>query len=207
MDERSFADDWYAEDPLVTAARSRGADLVPTVPAPAACAVLRSLATALQAAAVVQAGADSGITGLYLLDGMDDAGILTSIEAHPDADRAARETFRMARAGSRVRSITGDPLDVTSRLADGAYDMVVVGDGAGDAGVFLAEARRLLRPGGAAIFLRAFGPGSLVIDSTIRDETTLARRHFLNEVAEDPTLTSTLLAVDGGLLIVQVPRD
>ncbi len=206
MEVRTFTDEWFVEDANVDAARHRGAELATAQPSQTAASLLRMLAAALDAAAVVQAGADSGVSGLYLLEGMAEDGVLTSIEAAPDADRASREAFRAAQADARVRSIAGDPLDVISRLTDHAYDLVVVGEVTSDPAPFLAQARRLLRPGGAAVFLRAFGPDETVLDPTLRDDVTMARRHFLNEISEDPTLIASLLPVDGGTLIVQLPK-
>lgn len=201
-----YADNWVVEDAAVSAARTRGSELVPAIPSPTTCSVLRTMAQSIKAEAVVQAGSDSGVSGLYLLAGMADSGVLTSIEPHPDADRLSRETFRAARFGTRVRPISGDPLDVIGRLADNAYDMVVVGAGLGAPAPFLAEARRLLKPGGVAVVLRALGSDAVITDETKRDEATVAWRHTLNEISEDPTVVATLLPIDGGVLIVQLPK-
>ncbi len=205
MGTEGYTDNWHVEDSVVTAARSRGATLGGGVPSPTAGAVLRSIAAALNAAAVVQAGADSGVSGLYLLEGMAGNGILTSIEADPESDRAARESFRESRAGSRVRSINGAPLDVLSRLTDHAYDLMVVGDSLGDGPAYLEQARRLLRPGGAAVFLAVLGDDERVADLGQRDDETMAARHFLGELAEDPSVVATLLPVANGTLLVQIP--
>ncbi len=207
MEVQSFTDEWHVADEVAMAARERGADLPGGQPSPTACGVLRSVACAINAAAVVQAGADSGVSGLAVLSGMAPGGILTSIEASPEADRAARQTFREAGSGAAVRSITGNTLDVISRLADHAYDMVIVGADAAHRATYLSQARRLLRPGGAAVFLGVFGPSDEVLDPARRDEPTVAERHFLGELAEDPTITASLLPIDGGILIVQLPRD
>ncbi|MFI0432417.1 MAG: O-methyltransferase [Candidatus Nanopelagicales bacterium] len=207
MEVESFTDEWHVADEVTLAARERGAGLPNGQPSPTTCGVLRAVACATNASAVVQAGADSGVSGLAVLAGMAPGGILTSIEATPEADRAARQTFREAGAGAAVRSITGNTLDVISRLADHAYDMVVVGADAAHRATYLAQARRLLRPGGAAVFLGVFGPADEVLDPARRDEATAAERHFLGELAEDPTVTATLLPIDGGVLVVQLPRD
>jgi len=205
MDSHSYAEEWYVEDAVVAGARTRGVALQPAQPSASVTSVLRMLAATTEAAAVVQAGADSGVSGLYLLSGMTPKGVLTCIEPDAEADQVARESFRAAGVTARVRSINGDPLDVFSRLADHAYDLVVAGDGVGELAELLVAARRLLRPGGVAVFLRVFGPDECVIDATVRDPETTARRRFLNEVSEDPTVIASLLPIDGGVLIIQLP--
>ncbi|KMR25932.1 methyltransferase, partial [Staphylococcus aureus] len=81
----------------------------------------------MQARSVVTIGTDAGVSGLALLEGMTDHGVLTSID--PDAERqaAARKVLSLARIRSnQVRLITGTPLDVLPKLRDGAYDIVLI---------------------------------------------------------------------------------
>lgn len=205
MDLESFADEWYRESTSITAARERVAQLPQANVSAATGGVLRSLATALTATAVVQAGGDGGVSSLYLLEGMADDGVLTAIEANPALDNVARETFREAGAGHRVRPITGNTLDVISRLADHAYDLVVVGPHVTTRAEHLAQARRLLRPGGAVVFLGVLGDELCVLDPSRRDEQTSAQRLFLTETGDDPSITASLIPIDTGLLVVFIP--
>lgn len=202
MDIESFANEWYREAPLIAAARERAAHAGGACVSPATGGLLRTIATTLNAGAVVQAGGDGGVSSLYLLAGMADNGVLTAIEADPGADQRSREIFREARVGHRVRPITGRALDVISRLADHAYDMVIVAASASDHAEYLHQAMRLLRPGGIVVFLGVFGPDSAVLDPSRRDEKTMAIRHFLEDAAENPTFTASLLPIDYGTLLV-----
>lgn len=202
MDIQNFTSEWYHEPPLVVGARERGEHLAGRHVDPATGGLLRSLARALEAEAVVQSGGDGGISSLYLLAGMDDNGVLTAIESDPATDAVAREVFREARTGHRVRPITGRGLDVISRLADHAYDMLVVGAGVNERAEHLTQARRLLRDGGVAVFLGVFGQGHAVLDASRRDDQTGAARHFLAEVSEDPSLQASLLPIADGALVV-----
>ena len=55
-------------------------------------------------------------------------------------------------SGSRIRLISGRALDVLPRLADGGYDLVFCDAAKHEYGDYLAEAVRLLRPGGIVAF-------------------------------------------------------
>jgi predicted O-methyltransferase YrrM len=106
--------------------------------------LLRFLAATTQARAVVEIGTGSGETGLALLGGMSPDGTLTTIDVDPEAQRAARRAFLGAgHPPGRFRLINGLAAEVLPRLTDGGYDLVVSHDGD-----YLAEAARLLRPGG-----------------------------------------------------------
>lgn len=204
MESIGTTDAWHVEDARLAGARERGHHVDLTQPSPTLGAFLRVLASAMGAEAVVQVGADSGVSGLYLLDGMADGGVLTSIESVPVRDRAARETFRMAETGNRVRSITGDPHEVIARLTDGAYDLVLVGADVTDRAAYLDHARRLLRAGGTAIFLGVFGPDDDVLDQARREPEVVAARRFLDEVMEDEQLRCALLPMDHGTLVIEL---
>lgn len=201
----SMTDGWHVEDARLAAARERGEEAGITQPSPTLAAFLRALASAMAAEAVVAIGADSGVGGLSLLDGMPETSTLTVIDPSPANDRAARESFKNFPSG-RIRFISGDPHSVSTRLTDAAYDLVVVGAGSDDRNDYLAHARRLLRENGTAVFLGVFGEDDGVLDESRRDPQTVAARRFLDLVMEDESLRCSLLPIDHGTLIVELAR-
>ncbi|GAA4559921.1 O-methyltransferase [Pseudonocardia xishanensis] len=111
--------------------------------------LLRFLAATTCARAVVEIGTGSGETGLQLLSGMAVSsahGTLTTIDVDPELQRGARRAFLDAGySPGRFRLINGLASEVLPRLTDGGYDLVVAHSADED---YLAEAVRLLRPGG-----------------------------------------------------------
>lgn len=202
----SFAavtDGWHVEDAGLTAARERGEAAGIAQPSPTLGAFLRALASAMGAEAVVAIGADSGVGGLSLLNGMPQASTLTVIEPSPINDRAAREAFKDFPSG-RIRFISGDPHSVSTRLTDAAYDLVVVAAGSDDRNDYLTHARRLLRERGTAVFLGVFGDEDEALDESRRDPQAVAARRFLDAVMEDESLQCALLPIDHGTLVVEL---
>ena len=107
-------------------------------------------------AAAVEIGTGSGVGSLYLLSGMHPDGVLTTIDLEVENQRAAREAFAEAEIRSpRVRTISGRPRDVVSRLTDHAYDLVSFPAHTPHALDLLEHARRLLRPGGVLVIPHA----------------------------------------------------
>jgi predicted O-methyltransferase YrrM len=124
---------------------------VPAV-APATGEALRLLATTARAAAVVEVGTGLGVSGLWLLSGMDPAGVLTTIDLDPDHQAMARQAFAAAGVAPRqVRMITGNVRTVLPRLADNAYDLVFVDADVPDQPHTMAAAHRLLRADGLLV--------------------------------------------------------
>jgi predicted O-methyltransferase YrrM len=197
---RDFVDGYLAEDDLLLAARKRATALGTTPIAPSGGAALCFLAAAIGARAVVEVGTGTGVSGLWLLRGMTDDGVLTSIDVDPESQRAARAAFVDAGYGpSRLRLINGMGLEVLPRLRDGAYDLVFVDAMPVEYPNHLEEAIRLLRPGGVVVLDDVLRVGR-VGDAAPDDPATLAVREVAQQVREDERLVPVLLPVGGGLL-------
>ncbi|GAB2616620.1 O-methyltransferase [Pseudactinotalea suaedae] len=162
---------------------------------------LRLLAAALHARAVAEIGTGTGVSGLWLLEGMAPDGVLTTIDVEVEHQRAAKEAFAAAGIKStRTRTISGRALDVLPRLADGAYDLVYVDGDPAEASDYADQAVRMLRTGGALAVNDALWHDR-VADPARRDEDTVAMRELGKRIREDERLLPALLPVGGGLLV------
>lgn len=196
----AYVEESVVEDEVLVIARERATELGVAPVAPSVGALLSMYAQLVDARAVVEVGTGAGISGLWLLDGMREDGTLTTIDFEPEHQRAAKKAFRAAAIPpARTRMINGQALDVLPRLADGVYDLVFVDAAPIECAQYLAEAVRLLRPGGALLLHNAL-LGGRVPDPAQRDATTQAVREATRTIAEDPALTSVLIPVGDGLL-------
>ena len=198
-----YAESYIGEDEVVAAARIRGAE-VGVVPIGAGGgAVLRFLASVTAARSVVEVGTGTGVSGMWLLRGMRDDGVLTSVDIEAEHQRLARETFTEAGIPpQRYRLIPGPALDVLPRLTDNHYDLIFVDAAKTEYVGYLDEAARLLRPGGVVAFDNALWHGR-VADPAQRDVETTAIRELGRTVREDERFLSMLLPVGDGLLVAQ----
>jgi predicted O-methyltransferase YrrM len=204
---RRFTEDWLSEDDTLTDARPRGRDLGAVPIGSGGGAVLRFLAASISAKSVVELGTGAGVSGTWLLRGMAEDGVLTSIDLEAEHQRVARQTYANAGfATSRVRLISGRALDVLPRLSDAAYDLVFVDADKSEYTAYLLEALRLLRPGGIVAFDNALWHGR-VADPTNRDPDTLGIRELLRQIRDDTRLVPLLLPSGDGLLaaVLRVP--
>lgn len=198
----AFADDFAREDDVLLAARDTADELGVDPLSPAAGAALTVLALAANPKSVVEIGTGVGVSGIYLLRGMNHTGVLTTIDVEPEHHKAARAAFAAAGfAPERARLITGRALDVLPRLTDGGYDLVLIDGKRTEFPAYLAEARRLVRVGGMIVVAHALARGRIA-DPAQRDQETTAVRETLRAVRLDDTAVPTLLPVGDGLLVV-----
>jgi len=197
----SYAESFQAEDEIVIGARARAAELGCVPIGPGGGAVLRLLATAIGARAVVEVGTGSGVSGLWLLGGMVPDGVLTTVDLESEHQRAARQAFTdAASAPTRFRLINGSAGEVLPRLTDAAYDLVFVDADKASYPLYFEQALRLLRPGGIVAFDNALWHDR-VADPTARDADTVAIREVGKAVRNDARVVSAMLPVGDGLLV------
>jgi predicted O-methyltransferase YrrM len=197
----AYAENFLHEDDVLARARARAAELGCTPVHPGSGAALRMIAAALGARAVVEIGTGAGVSGVYLLRGMPQDGVLTTIDVEVENQRAAREAF--AEAGiraNRTRVIPGRALDVLPRLTDGAYDLVLVDADKIEYGAYLEQALRLLRSGGVLAVDNALWHDR-VADPAQRDEVTTAVREMGKAVRDHEGLVPAMLPCGDGLLL------
>lgn len=200
----AFTDQYVIEDDVLTAARDRAAELGCTPIGAGAGALLRFVARAIDARHVVEVGTGAGVSTVWLLRGMAEDGVLTSIDIELDHQRAARETLTAAEiASGRFRLIAGRALEVLPRLTDAAYDLVFIDAEKSEYGLYFEQALRLLRPGGVVAFDNALWHDR-VADPAQRDAATVALRDLVTMVRGHEGLTPVLTPVGDGLLMAVV---
>ncbi|MEX2324627.1 MAG: class I SAM-dependent methyltransferase [Nitriliruptoraceae bacterium] len=176
------------EDDAMLLARERtGTSNMP--PDPQVGSMMAWAARSLTAKAVVEVGSSGGVSGLWLLRGMDGQGLLTSVEPVAHAHALASDAYTDSGAPGRVRAILGDPLTVLPRLTDGAYDLMVLQTAPHWYTTLFGHAKRLLRPGGMLI---ARG----VLRKTEHADELVA---FIEAAVRDDELPTTILPMEDGI--------
>jgi predicted O-methyltransferase YrrM len=196
----AHAEGSISEDAILAGARERAMDIGAGAVTPAVGALLSLLAKLSGGKAVAEVGTGAGVSGLWLLSGMSDDGVLTTIDIEPEYVRLAKQAFAEAGIGpSRTRLISGRAQEVLTRLADESYDLVFVDADPIDQPDYVVEGVRLLRSGGVIVVHRA-GLGGRAGDPAARDAEVVAVREAARLIAEDERLTPSLVPLGDGVL-------
>jgi len=196
----AHAEGSISEDAILAGARERATDLGAGAVTPAVGALLSLLAKLSSGKAVAEVGTGVGVSGLWLLSGMAEDGVLTTIDNEPEYQRLAKQAFSEAGIGpSRTRLISGRAQEVLTRLADESYDLVFIDADPIDQPDYVMEGVRLLRPGGVIVVHRA-ALGGRAGDPAARDAEVVAVREAARLIAEDERLTPALVPLGDGVL-------
>jgi predicted O-methyltransferase YrrM len=197
----AHAEGSISEDAIVSAARERAVDGGAGAVTPAVGALLGMLTKLSGGRAVVEVGTGTGVSGLWLLSGMRDDGVLTTIDIEPEYQVLAKQAFAEAGIGTgRTRLIAGRAQEVLTRLTDGSYDLVFIDATPDDQPNFVVEGVRLLRHGGVIVVHRAALDGRAG-DPAANDAEVTAVREAARLIAEDERLTPVLVPLGDGVLI------
>ncbi len=196
-----YADVYLPASPAAEAARALAVQRAAEPVSTAAAATLTFLAAAIGARHVVEVGTGTGVSAVALLEGMADDGVLTSIDNEAELQLVAREVLNDAGVPRpRARLIAGEALGVLPKLTDGAYDLVFVDGDPLEYVEYVAQATRLLRPGGILVLHHALWHGQ-VADPDNSDDEPLIVREALDAVRESEEFIAALLPVGDGLLV------
>jgi predicted O-methyltransferase YrrM len=194
----AHAEEFVSPSEQIEAARRRAEELGVSPVDNGAGATLQVLAAAIGAKAVMEIGTGTGVSGLWLLGGMDSTGVLTTIDIEAEHQRAAREAFAAAGfAHTRTRVIAGRAAEVLPRMTDGAYDLVVVDADRLEYPSYVAQAPRLLRHGGTLVLTWSDRES----DPAARDEETATLREIGRQLRDHDHFTTALVPVSSGLLV------
>ncbi len=196
-----YVEEVTPEGAAAAGARSRAVELDVEAVTPGTGALLATLAAAAGARHVVEIGTGAGVSGSWLLAGMPSDGVLTTIDVDVEHQRSARTAF--AEAGvptSRTRTIGGRALEVLPRLANGAYDLVLLDADVADLQLLVEQAGRLLRSGGTLVVPHALWYDQ-VADPARRDPATTTMRDVIRSLLDDEGWTTSLLPVGTGVLV------
>ena len=198
----TYAEEFVAEPEAADAARRRGIEFGSATPVgTGAGALLRVLAASVGARHVMEIGSGAGTSGIWLLGGMPEDGVLTTIDIDPEHASAAKASYAAAGvAPQRTRVITGRAAEVLPRMSDGAYDLVLIDADKGAYPVYVEHAVRLLRSGGVLALDNMLWHDK-VADPAARDEATTVLRDLGKTLRDDERLISALVPVSDGLFV------
>jgi predicted O-methyltransferase YrrM len=167
-------------------------------------ALLRVLATAINASRILEIGAAIGYSGIWLAGALPPGGMLITIEMDEDRAREARENVARAGLADRVSVVVGD---VTLKIAkvSGPFDLIFQD---GDKQLYTPLLDRLvalLRPRGLLVTDNVLWDGEVApgfVETPRRDAAdTRAIADYNARVAAHPDLLTSIVPLRDGVSI------
>lgn len=161
---------------------------------------LQVLVKAAGARRVLEVGTLGGYSAIWMARALPGDGELVTVEKSPEHAELAREFVRRAGLEDLIRVRVGDARDEMAALGpDGSFDVVFLDADKESYADYLAEARRLLRPGGLLIADNALWKGKVLEEGG--SEADRGIRAFNRALAEGSGFTAMILPVGDGVAV------
>jgi caffeoyl-CoA O-methyltransferase len=191
------------EDPLLSSVRARQrAAGMPDIQVPRIDGLhLEVIARAAGARLAVEIGTLGGYSGICLLRGMAEGGVLHTFELDPAHAEVARATFREAGVEARVRLHVGAASERLREIeAEAPFDLVFIDADKVSYPQYLAWAAEHLRVGGVVLGDNAFLFGTVCETPAGEDAARIgAMRSFNDTLARGGRFRATMLPTGEGL--------
>ena len=179
--------------------RSRAAGLPEIAVAPFDGLHLEVLVRALAPRRVIEIGALGGYSGVCILRGLPEDGVLHTFELKEAHAAVALESYARSGFASRAHIHVGPALENLRQLElQGPFDLVFIDADKPGYPDYLAWAEKNLRIGGVVLGDNAFGWGG-VADEKSQDASALALQKFDERLARGGVFRSTMLPTAEGL--------
>jgi predicted O-methyltransferase YrrM len=168
--------------------------------------LLRLLCRLLSARRVLEIGTFTGYSAIALAAGMEEGGILHTIDRDDEIEDIAREYIARAGLSHRIIFHVGDALRVIPALRD-TFDLVYIDGEKREYPEYYRLAREKTRPGGLIVADDVLWDGKVPLASTLStppDARTRSLLAFNDMVQQDPGVENLLLPLRHGLMLIRV---
>lgn len=149
---------------------------------------------------IVTLNPQSPLWPITLRKAQNEGASLTVIESDAENCRQIRESALSLHLNLRV--IEAKPQEVLPRMSESAYDLALVAGVPTEWSEWFELVVQLVRPGGLVLLTNPFARGK-TSDLSQRDSVTIARRSFLQEIAQDKRFHISIVPFGIGLVCLE----
>ena len=168
--------------------------------------LLAMLSRMIRPKRILELGTFVGYSALCLAEGLDENGILITIEKNDEQEDCIRENFSLSPLGERIQLRLGDARQVISELLSSGcepFDLVFMDADKREYTEDLEALLPLVREGGWILADNTLWDGHIIDPAYDKDKQTLGLRRFNDYVRDHPGLDNVILPVRDGLTIIR----
>ncbi|MFP4664962.1 MAG: O-methyltransferase [Bacteroidales bacterium] len=149
---------------------------------------------------ILEIGTYTGYSALCLAEGLQDDGLLTSIEINDELEDFIRRYIRQAGMQEKINLIIGDAKTIIPGLED-TYDMVFIDGDKRDYPEYFRICKDKICPDGLLIADNVLWDGKVTETPDARDGMTKGIQEFNTLITEDADFENFILPVRDGLMM------
>lgn len=165
---------------------------------------LQAFSMMVRPEAVLEIGTFTGYATLCLYRGLQENGILDTVEKDDELSDIFHKAFGMAGA-DRIRTHSGDAKTIIAAL-DRRYDIVYIDADKREYPLYYDIVFDLVRPGGWILADNVLWSGKISGETASGDRQTSAIMEFNKKTASDTRVTRLILPIRDGLMLIRKKR-
>jgi len=150
---------------------------------------------------ILEIGTYTAYSTICLAKGLQEGGLLTTIDNNPEIAYMQREFIEKAGMTDKINLVLGDATDVLKELAGQQFDLIFIDADKRRYPKYYEMCFDLLTDDGTILADNVLWDGKVVSDSKDADTETL--RKFNKMVTDDPRVTNFLLPIRDGLMMIR----
>ncbi len=151
---------------------------------------------------ILEIGTYSGYSGLCLAEGLEEGGMLHTIEINDEQEDFTRPWFENSAYADKIKMHIGDALDVIPRLG-GKFDLVFIDGDKRKYAEYYEMVLEHLNDGGYILADNTLWDGHVLEPKPIKDPQTRSIVEFNDMVAKDQRVEKVILPLRDGLTIIR----
>lgn len=161
---------------------------------------LQFLLRSIGAKRVLEIGCFTGYSALTMAEALPESGELITLDLEPQTTEIAQSFWNKSPHGKKIKALVGPALSSLEKIK-GPFDFIFIDADKENYPNYFEKARTLLTPQGLIGLDNALRGGDVLKKNA--DPGTEAIRKISTQIAKDPMLTSCLLPIRDGLLLVK----
>ena len=151
---------------------------------------------------ILEIGAFTGYAAICLAQGLQEGGLLHTIEVNVELEYLIRKYIALAGLKDKIELHMGDALEIIPKL-EGNFDLVFIDAGKQDYAAFYHLVIGRTNPGGLIIADNVLWSGKVVAKDRAQDPDAVSLHNFNEMVQNDPRVENIMLPIRDGLLIAR----
>ncbi|SKA00013.1 Predicted O-methyltransferase YrrM [Pilibacter termitis] len=160
---------------------------------------------------VLEIGAAIGFSSSLMANCLPENSHVTTIDRYDMMIAAAKKTYERLNLQEKVTLLEGEAVDILSTLPSDTYDFVFMDSAKSKYIVFLPDILRIMKRGAVLMVDDIFQAGDVLkdIQDIKRNQRAIHRglNQFFDAVIEHPQLTSTILPLGDGVILITKDDD
>lgn len=151
---------------------------------------------------IIEIGTYTGYSAICLAEGLQDGGLLHTIDHNPELEDFARHYINKAGYGDKVIQHTGEALDILPDI-DEVFDLAFIDADKDNYIRYFDLVYKSTRPGGIIIADNVLWSGKVIGKPDTSDKDALAIAEFNEYIRSHTGITNILLPFRDGLMIIE----